>query len=37
MSNPAKDIFERFRNGESVPFSDPDYSQIGEAVNETKK
>lgn len=37
MSNPVKNIFERLKNGESVPFNDPDYFQIGKAVNETKK
>ena len=37
MSNPAKEIFERLKNGEAVPFNDPNYAQIGKAVNETKK
>lgn len=30
-------IFERLRNGESVPFSDPQYFKIGQACNDTKK
>lgn len=37
MNNPPKEIFERLKNGVSVPFSDPNYDQIGKAVNETKK
>lgn len=31
------DIFERLRNGESVSFSDPQYSKIGQACTNTKK
>lgn len=31
------DIFQRLLNGEAVPFSDPDYSRIIEACNETRK
>ncbi|MFD1770774.1 sugar O-acetyltransferase [Sphingobacterium suaedae] len=31
------DIFERLRNGESIPFSDPQYSRIVQACNDTKK
>lgn len=31
------DIFERLRNGESVPFSDPQYSKIAQACNDAKK
>lgn len=31
------DIFERLKNGISVPFSDPNYSEIGSACAETKK
>ncbi|TDS07554.1 DapH/DapD/GlmU-related protein [Sphingobacterium paludis] len=30
-------IFERLRNQESVPFSDPQYAKIGEACGHTKK
>lgn len=37
MSNNIKNIFDRLKSGESVPFNDPDYSQIGKAVNKTKK
>lgn len=37
MEIETKDIFERLRNGESVPFSDPQYSKIGQACNSTKK
>ncbi|WP_028374958.1 sugar O-acetyltransferase [Leeuwenhoekiella sp. MAR_2009_132] len=32
-----KDIFERLKCGEQVPFSDPEYSKIPIAVEETKK
>ena len=31
------DIFERLRNGETIPFSDPDYHQIRDACGATKK
>lgn len=31
------DIFELLRNGESVPFSDPQYSKIRQTCNDTKK
>lgn len=36
MNASEKNIFERLKSGESVPFNDPDYSQIGIAVKETK-
>lgn len=32
-----KDIFQRLLNGEAVAFSDPDYSKISNACNETRK
>jgi acetyltransferase-like isoleucine patch superfamily enzyme len=31
----GKDIFERMRNGESIPFDDPEYPRIFEAVSRT--
>jgi acetyltransferase-like isoleucine patch superfamily enzyme len=31
----GKDIFERMRNGESIPFDDPEYPKIFEAVSRT--
>lgn len=37
MEIETTDIFKRLRNGESVPFSDPQYSKIGQACNDTKK
>lgn len=37
METATTDIFERLRNGESVSFSDPQYSRIGQACNDTKK
>ena len=37
MNNSEKNIFERLKSGESVPFNDPDYYRIGTAVNESKK
>lgn len=37
MEIQTTDIFERLRNGESVPFSDPQYSKIGQACYDTKK
>lgn len=37
MEIETTNIFERLRNGESVPFSDPQYSKIGQACNDTKK
>lgn len=37
METETIDIFERLRNGESVPFSDPQYSKIGCACYDTKK
>lgn len=37
MKIETADIFERLRNGESVPFSHPQYSKIGQACMDTKK
>jgi acetyltransferase-like isoleucine patch superfamily enzyme len=37
METATTDIFERLRNGQSVPFSDPQYAKIGQACNDTKK
>lgn len=37
MEVKTTDIFERLRSGETVPFSDPQYSKIGQACNDTKK
>lgn len=37
MEIETTDIFERLRNGESVPFNDPQYSKIGQACYDTKK
>ncbi|EFK56616.1 sugar O-acetyltransferase [Sphingobacterium spiritivorum] len=37
MEIETTDIFKRLRNGESVPFSDPQYSKIGQACNDKKK
>lgn len=37
MEIETTDIFKRLRDGESVPFSDPQYSKIGQACNDTKK
>lgn len=37
METERTDIFERLRKGESVPFSDRQYSKIGQACNDTKK
>jgi len=37
MEIETTDIFERLRNGKNVPFSDPQYSKIGQACNNTKK
>ena len=31
----SKDVFERLRNGEAVPFNDPQYGQIREAAERT--
>jgi len=37
METATTDIFERLRNGESVSFSNPQYSKIGQACSDTKK
>lgn len=37
MSNTNKDIFDRMRAGEPIPFDDPQYSKIFEAVSRTIK
>ena len=37
MEIETTDIFERLRNGESVPFTDSQYSKIVKACNDTKK
>ncbi len=37
MSQATKDIFERMRAGESIPFDDPQYSKIFDAVSRTIK
>ena len=37
MSDTKKSIFERLLSGESVSFNDPDYHNIGPAVENTKK
>ena len=37
MNNSPKNIFDRLKNGESIPFNDPEYSDLHEAVIQTKK
>lgn len=37
MSTPENDIFQRLLIGEVIPLSDPEYSRIGEACNDTRK
>lgn len=37
MKAQSENIFQRLLNGNAVPFSDKDYSNIGDACNETRK
>lgn len=37
METHKRNIFQRIKAGEAVPFNDPDYSEIGEACAETKE
>ena len=37
MKSDNKNIFDRLKSGESIPFNDPEYFKIHSAVHETKK
>ena len=37
MGNTERDIFKRMRDGESIPFDDPQYPRITEAISRTTR